>query len=134
MEKKNYKLHKELGVLECYVHAVKIEDLEKKEFSRQRNEDLGIHLEDEDVEVTGEPKNIVIDIVNLGGVSYFHENEVNLESDIKVKGTFVEFKEGLTFILLIPPKEFKELYFDYMTPPDVVIKESFFKRFLNLFK
>lgn len=134
MEKKNYKLHKELGVLECYVHAVKIEDLEKKEFSRQRNEDLGIHLEDEGVEVTGEPKNIVIDIVNLGGVSYFHENEVNLESNIKVKGTFVEFKEGLTFILLIPPKEFKELYFDYMTPPDVVIEESFFKRFLNLFK
>jgi hypothetical protein len=39
MENKNYKLHKELGILECYVHAVKVEELEKKEINRQRSED-----------------------------------------------------------------------------------------------
>jgi|688.fasta_scaffold826072_2 hypothetical protein len=114
MKKKNYKLHKELGILECYVHAVKIEDLEKKEINRQRNEDLGIHVEDEDIEIIGEPKNVVVNIENLGGISYFHGNEVTLESDIKVPGTFVEFKDGLTFIFLIAYNEFKKLYFDYM--------------------
>lgn len=114
-ETKNYKLDKNTGILECYLRAVKISALQELEKRRQRDEDLGLNnTDDDEPELEGEPKNIVINIKELGGIMYFHENEAIMESDIEVPGTFVEFKEGLTFILLIPYNEFKQLYYDFM--------------------
>lgn len=129
---KNYTFNKDYNTLECFTYAVKkSEQKEDKELKRL----IGNDDEDDEGDLIGEPKKVTLDFDKLENIMYFHEAEADLfEKGNETKVTFVEFGVGLNFLLLIPYKEFNTLYFDYMTPPDVVIKESFFKRFLNLFK
>jgi len=109
--KTEYKLHKKEGILECYVYSIKNSDLLKKE--DDLNERLGIPSIKE--KIYGVPAKIVIDINNLGGIIYFIPNKIEIyEEGNFTEGIYIEFKDNLDFIVLIPFEEFKELYFDYV--------------------
>lgn len=111
MSKPNYKFYKEYNALTCFTYAVKkSEQKEDKELKRL----IGKDEEDEEEDVIGEPKQVTLDFDKLDGIMYFHEAEADLfEKGNETKVTFVEFGVGLNFLILIPYKEFNELYFEY---------------------
>lgn len=110
-----YKLHKEQGILECYVYSIKNSEIEKQIKQKEENERLGIISdEDEEEKIYGEPIEIVINLNSAGGISFFTPNKVELyEEGNFTNGVHVEFKENLDFVLLIEFKEFKKLYLEY---------------------
>lgn len=111
------KLDIDLGVLECYVYAIKYSDLTKADTDKERYESLGLPVPSDDEEdIIGEAKKILIDLSLIGGISYFHEDEVRLSEDETTNATLVQFKDGLQFVLIISFNDFKDLYYTYKKP------------------
>lgn len=111
MTKPNYTFFEDINVLQCYTYAVSIK---RNKEDAQLKRILGNEEEDEEEDYVGEPKEVFLDFDKLGGVLYFHEAEADLyEKGNEAKVTFVEFTIGLNFMLLIPYKEFTEIFLKY---------------------
>lgn len=104
-------MHKEEGILECKVYSIENSLIAKKE----QMDIMGIS----DVKLYGRAINAIINFNALGDVLFFIPNKVEIdeggdyEEIVNFQATYVEFKEELTFIIMMPFEEFKKLYFDY---------------------
>lgn len=124
--KHNYKFDYELGVLECDIYSVRVDELEESE----KNEEITGRKD----KIYGQSTPFVADFHTLGGIAFFNPNPVEIdEEDNWREGTFVETGNGQTIILLIPFPQFKELYYRWMHYKPVK-KLTFCERFLNFFK
>lgn len=105
---KTYKLIKEHNILECETLSIEYAKIIEQQ---ERKEKYGDIKEDK---IYPEVSEVVLDIEKLGGIVLFNPTQVEMEEDVFIDATLVQFKDDFEIVVLIEFYEFREIYYEYL--------------------